>query len=247
MKKILGAVLLVLALGTASCVEDVVSVQITEALANVPDESCGVGDTSTQKGHGSLDLGYASQSAPAYWLGIRMVNALNSQAITAGGENVNPPSRNDFYLKEAVLNYEGKGLPSIAEAVSPIAGRVPAGGELVGGVNVLSADAFRRLDQVATDQGIEVTVNLKIRGTFASGQDFETAAFSFPLTVYKTMPPTCTEREEQVAAGSSKPPCGNWGQDGSAWTCSCKASCGGCAAGETCNASTCACEAAASE
>jgi hypothetical protein len=235
-----------------SCkVEDRVSVQVLYVMYDVPDKDCVVAKSETQKGGGSIDLGYTN----AYLLALYVKSNLDSASIQAGGQTTNPASRNDFYVQEVVLNYRGS-FVDIPEQVSPSAGTVLAGGELFWGMNVITSDAAAGLAEAVLEanarglEALEVIVSITLRGTFANDSEYETAPFDFPITVYMTSPVPCPDPVRQMYGAVSDdalvPACQNWGQDGIPFTCVCRPDCGGCGLGTKCNTDTCACEASSS-
>jgi hypothetical protein len=202
-----------------SCAPDVTSVQIMNAIPG-PDPECVVSsDTTNQKSGGSINIGYSD----SYFLALWVRNALDNTEVQAGGTTVQPETRNDFYLREVVLNYAGKHVPSIPEQVRPTAGRVPAGGDLFLSAGLLTDDVVTRLHPAPIPpDGLNVVVEIRFRGEFAHGASYETEPFFFPLRVWNTEPLQCDWTKEMPIADpatEAMPACGNWSQDGVYYVC----------------------------
>ena len=231
-----------LGLCSASCVPDVLSIQVKQALADAIDGECVLTTGSDmQLARGVLDLGYVNPNNPAYMLALRVVSNVEATELTGGGSSYNPADRNDFYLEKVTFHYTGEGVPEVTSEMS-LSGLIQAQSEADFAFNILSSEAYRRLVAMATPDGREVVVEIKLSGKFAHGAEYETAPFAFPLTVYASMAPICDSAvHDLVSAGPTDPPCQNWGQDGIGYVCVCKDS-AGCPEGTTRNPDTCVCE-----
>lgn len=207
-------------LGLTACVEDVVSIQIQNVIANGVGSDCTVAGGDTQQGGGSIDVAYMSEFFPAYYLALNVASHLSTEEVSAGGSTVSPASRNDFYVTKVLVSYEGGGVSLVDEL--NVAGRVEAGGELLMGMNVLSLRAFQRMQQLAGEEAKSVLLGIKLAGHFAHGAELTTGEFQFPINFYASPfpAPICTATQTLApAVADAIPPCSNWGQDGYRYVC----------------------------
>jgi hypothetical protein len=245
------------ALAAPGCVPDAVSVQIQYAMSDQPNAACEVTMSSNQRGGGSVDLGNTSR----YWTALKVVSALDASDLKAGGQTVNPGSRNNLRIEAvkigySVTNSRGSEILNIPTQTAGAAGFLSAGGSLALGMNLLTPDAVSRLNayfdelkrDVRLDTVLTARVSIAFVGKLGSGGSYETAPFEFPLVVYKddtvvcdTNPNTKAHWKLAAATGTTPPACSNFGQDGVPYSCVC-ADCGPCSAGTKCNTDTCACE-----
>jgi len=203
-------------LASVGCVDDAATIQIRHAMADSIDENCIGKKTENQLFGGSVDLGYTS----SYMLALALKSNADTGKITAGGQTTGVTSRNDFYVREVVLSYEGNGIPTLDEEVVLGSGTIPAGGELGFVTNLLTARAVERIRAPGIpSEGVVVTVGIRLRGEFAHGSSLETAAFYFPLRVRQTTKVECAATEIPESLTDAEPVCGNWGQDGVYFRC----------------------------
>jgi hypothetical protein len=207
-------------LGLAGCVDDVVSIQIQNVVANGVGADCTVSGSELQQSGGSIDVAYMSETYPAYYLALNVVSHLDTAEVQSGGSTVSPSARNDFYINKVIVGYEGSGIS--LEDEMDVSGRVSAGGGLVMGMNVLSLRAFQRMQQFSTEEAKSVLLTIKLSGEFAHGASLTTGEFTFPITFYQSPnpAPVCTATQTvEPAVDGAIPPCGNWGQDGYRFVC----------------------------
>lgn len=236
------------ALAAAGCAPDATSIQIQYAMSDQPNAACQVAMSSNQRGGGSVDIGNTSH----YLTALKVVNQLSSKDLTAGGETVNPGSRNNFYIEGVKLSYQVNGASvTIPDQQMGGAGMILAGGALAMGMDLLTPQAVKALNDgyfskltaaIRPTVSLSVRVSIVLTGKFAGGSSYETAPFDFPLEVYELDTVACNPpRALKVNTGSTAPACTNFGQDGVPYSCVCS-DCGVCATGTKCNTTTCACE-----
>ncbi len=236
------------ALGAAACVSDATSIQVQYAMSDEPTSACAIAMSSNQRGGGSVDIGNTSH----YLAAFKVVNSLDSADETAGGQTVNPGTRNNFSIEGVKLSYAS----SVASVTIPdqqvgASGMVAAGDSLAFMMDLLTPQAVTQLGKyfssfstsaLRASQVLSVRVSVVLSGKFANGNSFETAAFDFPLEVYELDTLVCNSpRLLEVVTGYTAPACSNWGQDGVPYQCVCT-DCGGCSTSKTCNTTSCACE-----
>ncbi len=226
------------ALGAAACAPNT-SIQIQYAIGDQPSATagCSVSDSTLQRGGGSVDLANTSH----YMAALHIVSSLDSADLKAGGETVNPATRNDFKIDTLILGYSAQGL-SIPDQKVGSSGLVPAGGTLALGLDLLTGPAVSKLFAFARDTPKTVTVSVKLAGKFVSGSSHETETFDFPLTVYLGTTLNCNGYAVIGApTGTSPPACMNWGQDGIRGECQCDACAEQCTSTQTCDTQACLC------
>ncbi|MGI5862993.1 MAG: hypothetical protein ACOX6T_13160 [Myxococcales bacterium] len=241
LSKLLLVPAVALGLCSASCVTDSVSIQITQAIAGAIDSSCALtAGGNTQLVRGAVDLRYKSEN-PGYWLALRVVSNMEATELTGGGSNYNPGSRNDFNVRKVTFHYTGDGVPEMTDEMT-LSGTIPPQSEADFAFNILSERVRDSLGSIATPEGREVIVEIKLSGEFAHGAEYETAPFAFPLVVSSNVRYECTDAQEEVARGLALPPCMNWGQDGIVYECVCRVDLPDCPEGKSRNPKTCVCE-----
>ncbi len=202
-----------------SCVADRESIQIEYAMAGAIDEACMVSAKDVQLARGRIDIGWTSN----YFLALRIKSNLDNSNVTANGQPVAPGSRNDFNISQVSLQYSGKDIPNIPAQLVSRSGTVSAGGELYMGLDLLTADAADRLAAATIPAGgLQVNVQVILRGSFAHGASYETAPYNFPLVLRNSTMPTCGLAQVGLPSdGATIAPCHNWGQDGIYAICGC--------------------------
>jgi hypothetical protein len=234
------------ALAAPGCAPDAVSVQIQYAMSDQPNAACEVTMSSNQRGLGLVDLGNTS----SYMAAFKVVSALDASDLKAGGQTVNPGSRNNFLIEAvrigySVTNSQGSEVLNIPAQTAGASGFLPAGGSLALGMNLLTAEAVIGLNaKLRPPEELTVRVSIALVGKLASGGSYETAPFEFPLVVRKEETVPCDTDKHwtlAVATGATAPACSNFGQDGVPYSCVCT-DCGGCSTSTKCNTATCACE-----
>lgn len=199
------------AIAFAACPTSDVSLRILGAYA--PNPSCEPGRSKVEQMGGGLDLA----GSAAYLLEFDVQSELESlKTSTANGELAGE-DRNTFYGNKLVLSYASTpSLPFEREEVAVHAVVKPgASGRWI--VDLIGPKAARRLlDSVAQGESYELSAKLQIQGTLASGQPVQSNTISFPITVYRTKPPTCASGVSYARNG----PCGQYGgQDDSYLAC----------------------------
>lgn len=234
------------ALAAPGCVPDAVSVQIQYAMSDQPNASCAVTMSSNQRGGGLVDLGNTNE----YWTAFKVVSALDASDLKAGGQTVNPGSRNNFLIQGVKIGYtvtdsRGNEVLTIPAQTAGSSGLLSAGGSLALGMNLLTPEAVIGLNaKLRPPEELTARVSIALVGKLGSGGSYETAPFEFPLVVRKEEAKPCdTDKHWKlaVATGATPPACSNFGQDGVPYSCVCT-DCGGCGTSTKCNTATCACE-----
>ncbi len=232
--------------------EDVLSIQIVNAINGEPNSKCEAKASDAQKFKGSLNFSIpeAMGMYPQYYLALKVKSSLETEKPTAGGTTLQPESRNDFYISELRLDYECqdeanrcRGFPNIPTQVTPMAGTVPAGGTLAVVAALFTVASADSIAAFVGEEGVNVSINIKLKGQFANGSEKEVPAYAFPLFLYRYALPSFDRNKYQLSAaeGSDGPACGNWGQDGAAPVLVCRPGCGGCGEGLKCDEDTCSC------
>ncbi len=234
------------ALAAPGCATDAVSVQIQYAMSDQPNASCAVTMSSNQRGGGSVDLGNTS----SYMVAFKVVSALDASDLKAGGQTVNPGSRNNFLIQADKIAYSvtdswGNEVLTIPAQILGDSGLLSAGGSLALGMDLRTPEAVAQLNaylDARPSAVLTARVSIALVGKLASGGSYETAPFEFPLVVYRGDTVVCkAPRKLAVATGTTPPACSNFGQDGVPYSCVCT-DCGGCSTSTKCNTATCACE-----
>jgi hypothetical protein len=164
------APLVALAVAFSGCAEDN-DASITMRAICVPTDDCTFAETCDAQyiGYPTLDVA-VSQSL---WLFLEVANQLPNNADAALGRT----NTNDAQITEAVIEYERVALPRVAVRSAYL---VPANGSAVISVQVIP-DSLGAGAVLAGAAPVEAIANVRLRGRYFHGDDFETG--EFPVAV----------------------------------------------------------------
>lgn len=213
-----------LALG--GCAPSGVGIEIVALTSNFEggSGSCVAGTARTpQRVWGSLNLAQTS----SYYLIVGIANDLTTaEVLDNTGKPINTKERNDFILESVTLDYDCKdttarcaGFPRLPKYETPVAGILESGGEVFLPVDMMAAEAAQQLaDFIQGGEPVTITANVSVSGSFRSGGSTTTEPFAYPIKLYYIAKPTTCPDGYAVSA-LDVAPCGNYGQDGTDYSC----------------------------
>lgn len=217
MRNLKSTLLSVMLLGAASCVPGSSPIRITGVFPidlGMGGTECNI-DSDIGITRGRLD----ASGGGDYLLVLGVTSDLdNSYTIMNNrGVNLTEVGARNFTYREVALSYTSLNPPlTILPETIPTAGTITPGGEARITTDVIGDEAAKVLRDMLTDdtQTTQLTVNIQLRGSLASGETVHSNTVSFPIEVTTTNSGCLDGNVTRTG------PCGvRGGQDGSAFAC----------------------------
>lgn len=185
-----------LALGAASCADDLRPIQVGNPTPLNTD--CTL--ESVSRYAGSLDIALAELGVPleniSYVLSFNISSLLESVSTSVGGSPVGDETRNNFVVDEIELSYTSQPAHTFATESIPAYLIIAAGAkEARMNINLVTPKALQGVKELVDSTGAPVTLlaTFKLKGKLASGQSAESNTATFPITVYKSQFSGCPQ------------------------------------------------------